>query len=61
MLDKVFAVITHIERFLFQRAEYNLNFDLHKIVFYFKIHKCIPTMEYTKLKPKTISTQGRFK
>ena len=49
-----------LERFLFQRAECNLNFDLYKIVFCFQIHKSIPIIEHNKMKPKKFSTQGWF-
>ena len=52
--------VFNVEQFLFQRAECNLNFDLHKIVFCFHIHKGIQIIEHTKMKPKKLSMPGCF-
>ena len=49
-----------VEQFLFQRAECNLNFNLHKILFCFQIQKGIQIIEHTRMKPKKLSTQGWF-
>ena len=62
----VFFLVTHcslkkVERLLFQRAECNLNFDLHKFVFCFQIYKGIQISEHSRMKPKKLSTQGCFK
>ena len=47
-----------LELFMFQQAECNLNFDLHKIVFFFQIYKGIQIIEHTRMKPNKLSPQG---
>ena len=59
-LFRQYRLLHNVERVLFQQAECNLNFNLHNNLLCFQIHKGIPSIEHTKMKPKTFSTQGRF-